>query len=615
MKLVSLQISNVLSFEHYDDVATAPLISFDDDLNIIIGENGSGKSTALEVINFLFKRVLYRQYVFNQDIYGRRTSATVDERRQIIMPANQNTFAGFRLEPNWNTPTSPQSIRVVLKLDSIDRANMELLHRHSAQLETVSKQYTQRQIPAHESTADKYILDIKLHREGQAFETAFVDCQRDFGFEYLSEYHFYKESIALYNLENPSLQIPPLFESFSLISSYRNYHGFSTGVTLRDASASRQMQQIRGADYTRSLNLSDAAEPSIFGLVRLRVAEKHFELFAQKLSPEEREAAANSLTFLARINERLRIVHLSCKISLSNLQSWQYSFEFYDTRRNKAISDVNQLSAGQKAIVHLVFEAYGRDDIKGGLVIIDEPEIHLHYQFQHEYLQVVRELNRDQSCQYILVTHSEALINSSTINCVRRFAMSPEGYTRVFAPTLSTEEKVLIRILDNTRSTYAFFARKVVLVEGDDDRYFYRAVMQRLHPGRDQEIAILRVGGRKEMHHWTSLFEAFGLIVYRIGDLDCCYQYFYTGEQERKLDTAQKVADFKKQHLDCEDLIIGEYPSRTYILRNGDLEHYLAIRKDPANVIAFCNDQLAGYLSREDSEPAEIRRIINAIAA
>src|ERR1051326_8994671 len=135
------------------------------------------------------------------------------------------------------------------------------------------------------------------------------------------------------------------------------------------------------------------------------------------------------------------------------MRTWQYTFQFYDIRRDRPIGDINSLSAGQKAIIHLVLEAYGRGELKGGLVIIDEPEIHLHYQFQHEYLQVVRELNTDQKCQYILVTHSEALINSSTIAHVRRFSLEQNGTTKINAPILTTEEKDLIRILDNTRST------------------------------------------------------------------------------------------------------------------------------------------------------------------
>ena len=56
MKIDYVQISNVLSFSFYADVSNAPKIVFDDGLNILIGQNGSGKSTALEVINFILDR-------------------------------------------------------------------------------------------------------------------------------------------------------------------------------------------------------------------------------------------------------------------------------------------------------------------------------------------------------------------------------------------------------------------------------------------------------------------------------------------------------------------------------------------------------------------------------
>jgi predicted ATPase len=374
------------------------------------------------------------------------------------------------------------------------------------------------------------------------------------------------------------------------------------------------MQQIRNQDFTKSLNTSDQSEPSIFGLVRLRVAEAHFGLISLKLSEAECEEAANKLPFVLEINKRLKVVSLECKIKLTDLRTWQYSFQFVDLRRDKVLTDINSLSAGQKAIIHLVFEAYGRGNLKGGLVIIDEPEIHLHYQFQNEYLQVVRELNREQSCQYILVTHSEALINSSTINQVRRFSLNNDGHTEIKAPILSTDQKMLIKILDNTRATYAFFSKKVLLVEGDTDRYLFKSIIQDKYAEHDQKIAVLDIGGKGNYAEWSNLFEAFGLTVYRLADFDFTIEKFYPAERGVGLKDPTTVAAFKARHPDWEAKINAEYFNRTFILKNGDLEQYLGISKGLNETIAFCNSKLATFLADDtNSGSVEIRDVMNQI--
>ena len=53
MKIQELKISNILCFKHYENLDVCPAIKFKDSLNILIGTNGAGKSTALEVINFI----------------------------------------------------------------------------------------------------------------------------------------------------------------------------------------------------------------------------------------------------------------------------------------------------------------------------------------------------------------------------------------------------------------------------------------------------------------------------------------------------------------------------------------------------------------------------------
>ncbi len=614
MKIDFLQISNILSFPYIENISQAERLIFDNGLNIIIGENGSGKSTALEVINFLFKRVIYRQYNVNQDLFTRRNSITAEERRQILQPANQPSFAGFRLEANWDTENQDQTIRLAIRLDEIDQKNITNLRNHFSSLHRSASLYSTHNISDDGNIRQEYVVDVLLDRNTNNFSVHFDDAGQDFGFDYLSEYHFFKEAIAIHNFLNIDEQIPPLHESFTLISSYRNYHAFEPSISLKDAHPAQQIQKIRSQDYNRSLNTSDKSEPPVFGLVRLQIAEEHFNLISKDKSEQQCEKEANNLRFILAINERLRMVNLICKIRLIDLRTWQYNFEFTDTLRKKNISDINSLSAGQKAIIHLVFEAYGRGDLKGGVVIIDEPEIHLHYQFQHEYLQVIDDLNREQNCQYILVTHSESLINSNTINSVRRFSLNEKSHTKMFSPTLTTDQKSLIKILDNTRSTYAFFAKKVVLVEGDTDRYFFRSVVLEKNKEKEYEIAVLHIGGKGEFPKWKELFSSFGLSVIIIADFDYIIDLHYPNEKGVSLKTERAVLDFKTRNTDWATNIESEYVNQVYILKEGDLEIYLGIRKDLSQVIEFCRNTLLTFLSDDNStQSLEVRSIVNKI--
>ncbi|MGN7880730.1 AAA family ATPase [Ensifer sp. 22460] len=615
MRIEYLQISNVLSFPYRADMGQADKIEFDDGLNIIIGENGSGKSTALEIVNFLFRRVIYRQFSFNRELFGRRSTLAPDNRRQILQPANHTNINGFRLDANWDTEDQEQRIRIAVRLDDIDRQNIAHIRAYFDELTQTLGSYSTYNFNAHGEERDTYVIDAILNRAANNFSVQLQGGEHDFGFTYLTDYHLFREAISLHNALTRGEPIPPLYESFTLIGSYRNYHAFQPSISLSSAPASQQIQDIRNQDFNRSLNATDSNEPPVFALVRLQVAERHFNLISEAKDLAQCEQEANDLPFVRSVNERLRVVNLRCQIKLLDQRTWQYSFEFYDTRRNKPIGDINSLSAGQKAIIHLVLEAYGRGELKGGVVIIDEPEIHLHYQFQHEYLQVLRELNRTQNCQYILVTHSESLINSSTISSVRRFALNANGHTSIFSPSLSADEKSLIRILDNSRSTYAFFSKKVLLVEGDTDRYFFRALLQERHRLLEQEIAVLHVGGKRELPKWGSLFSSFGLRVYAISDFDYIVNLHYPADNGVLLRTAEQIAAFKQSHLDWEGHIDASAADGMFVLREGDLETYLGIGKDLSHVIEFCQNGLELFLADDTSSKSrEIRSIIDAVA-
>ncbi len=616
MKIKSLQISNVLVFKHVDDITDAEKISFDPNFNILIGQNGAGKSTVLEVINFIFRRVLFVPYNRNRDLYSQRSSIDTNQKKTILArPDGLQYYREFRLERNYDFEDKTQKIRIVIELDEIDKSNIALLRSNKEKLSKIVGFYSAEQMFADGAFQSEYQIDIELNATDKNYS---VTVAQDSGYTYLTAYNLYKEAIEIHNEENPADQISDLTESFALIGSYRNYNTYTPHASLGGGNtAEKQIAQIRTTEYAKSTNATEGGEPSIFSLVRLRMAGACFSLITSNKTAQECEVMANELDFIKAINDKISIVKLRVEIKLIDVSSWNFAFTFIDVKRNKAISNINSLSAGQKAIIHLVFEAYGRGGLKGGLIIIDEPEIHLHYQFQNEYLRVIEKLNEEQGCQYILVTHSEALINSETISNVIRLSLDDDGYTKINKPTVATDQKWLVKILDNKRSTHAFFGSKIVLVEGDSDRYFFRAVLgeieEKLKKGIVQDITVLDINDKKKDAEWRALFESFGLKTYFITDLDYSWK-FYPAETSTKINTPALVATYLTTHTDVISKIEAEYPNNTFILKEGDLEIYLGIQKDLSNVINFCQSQIKTYLANStDSKIKELKNIMSQI--
>lgn len=617
MKIKTLQISNIVSFKYVDDIDSAEKIVFDEDFNILIGQNGAGKSTVLEVINFILKRVLFVPYNVNQEAYDHRTALSYQDKKQILTKISEfNQYIGFGLERNYDFKDKTQIIKVVIKLDDVDRANIELLRNNRGKITPLLGTYAIDQMFNEGQYLDEYEINIELNSSNGMY--SLLSPPNDIGFLYLRDYNLYKEIISIHNEEFKNDQISNLAEPLTLIGGYRNYNSFQSSASLggENNSASKQIQQTKAKDFSKSANKIETGEPSIFSLVRLKMASICQDLIITHKDKLECQIEANDLPFVKLINEKLEIVNIRVEIELIDHNSWKYRFSFVDIKRNRII-DINSLSAGQKAIVHLVFEAYGRGDLNGGLVLIDEPEIHLHYQFQNEYLRIIEKLNREQACQYILVTHSESLVTSETIPKVIRLSLD-NGYSKVNQPSITSAQKWLVKVLDNKRSTYAFFGSKVLLVEGETDAYFFRAVLneieERIKKGVVQDIAVLDVQGSGSFSEWKSLFGSMGLKVFIITDLDVAFQKFYPGPKY-KLDSQTSVTQFLSDHTDVIGKIENEYQNDFYILKEGNLELYLGLsHKGLEYVIPFCKTTLPTYFANTiNTKTQEIKSIMTAI--
>ena len=618
MRVNYLQLSNILSFKYEEDINSAFKIEFDPDLNIIIGENGSGKSTVLEAMNFIFTRALFKR-ITNR--YSSHRSYYTDRKNMLQIDDNySNRKLGLRLQPNWSSEEEQQRVRVSIKLDSIDRANIAHIVANYSHIKNTLDSYSTITIPEFFALdRDNIEVDITFRQakydEDNTYESHYDDSVPDYIKFYLEYYHAINEAIAVYNEDNTD-HIAPLGNTFSMLSAFRDYSNYNSQIHLYngDDTSGDTLQSVKNRLVPHSINEHSSGMSAIFDFIKLKLGEDHFILVKEGKNINDATAIINGSSIIKKINEKLRILNLQLSVEPVNIRTWSYEFRFHDIKNDRELGNINSLSAGQKSIIHLIFEAYGRDDVKGGLVVIDEPEIHLHYQFQSKYLKILEDLAKEQKIQCILVTHSEGFINDNTIKYIKRFSLDKERNSVMYVPEITEDHKGLIKILNNTQAARVLFLDKVLLIEGQDDEYFFRDAVKRLQPELSQDISIYETRGKDNIPSFRSFFESFGLRVYVIKDLDATGKDFYNSTVSFKDTGEAGIIRYRRDHPDLDEKIELKYPSYEFYLKKGAIEQYTGKLKGIEHVIDFCENEMDNFLKSDDEKAKEIYKIIGLIA-
>lgn len=169
-------------------------------------------------------------------------------------------------------------------------------------------------------------------------------------------------------------------------------------------------------------------------------------------------------------------------------------------RQNKRFRcQLSDLGAGVSEIVMLL--AYLRlRPHEPSLIIIDEPEAHLHPGAAIELVRIIAK--HFPSYQLLITTHSTALIDAVDDSWqVFRALKGPEGGTAIERLSTSKDEIALLVDL-GINPSQVFLARNVIWVEGPSDICYWTAIIRRaapeLLPGRD--FAFVLYGGSNGAH-------------------------------------------------------------------------------------------------------------------
>jgi len=345
MKIKSIKLSNILSFKYADNLDDATGIEFNDNLNIIIGENGAGKSTILEAINFVFRKVIFKKVNYIESYL----TDNVNRKLTVQIDSNQN-YDEYRLEPNWNTVDKPQHIIIEIKFDDIDKRNIEIIQAHDHEITEFNKIYSSVTFNKTITLPIDNLLKIKITLNNDVNKTYSVTYTPDNCTiqEYLEKYEFILKMIELYNRNNGNRTIVQLNDPFALLSAFRNYGIFNRTISLQQDTPQNQIYNTRQQDYLKSINAIESQEPVIFNLVRLRIASEHFNLTDTMPINDNSIEKANKLDFINSINRRLAVINLKCELRLVDKRTWAYEFVFTDIKYDQELGNINNLSAGQK---------------------------------------------------------------------------------------------------------------------------------------------------------------------------------------------------------------------------------------------------------------------------
>ena len=622
MKLKSISISNILSFKYEADFARCQTIEVGEGLNILVGPNGSGKSNLLEVINFMFHRVLFKPYIYEEerlDQFVHDADYSQFIKQTIKLDQVHNNYA---LGANNQTPSQPSAVKIILSFNEDDRKNMLFVLKNTPSINAFIVKYSNLPLQFKHGFDPKFIhelreLELKFEgNNGISFRWASGSSSdaKTFLHQYLENFELLQAIILTAN-KKENVDWQPLKNTFAIVGSYRNYESYNRGIKA-EGSEQTALQQTTKKVREQSARSLFSGEPAVFDLVKKKIAFKYALLKDEKGKTWADEKILEFPLF-KHIRDLIRLdpLRLDMKVNRQSPTTSEYEVQFVDQTTQKPVF-VETMSGGQKSLLHLAFSLFGFDN-PNGLIVIDEPELHLHLQSQQRYLYILGQVSKAMQIQFIVVTHSSAFIQPSHIHYIYRFYLE-NGFTRIVHPHITETDRQLLQIITLTNATKIFFGEKIILVEGETDEYFYRFLLSELE--EEGKVAhgteIINIQGKGNYTLWKGFLDKFSMPCYFLGDWDNVVnfgllsqkdlaQYAENAQLLSALDKGIQKKDSRDRntlariiHKTCTD------PSPENLAELRDLGNYLIRRY-------ISNKLLLEYLRKE--QPAILARIHDGV--
>src|SRR5690554_1814581 len=498
MKLDKIKVKNTKSFREQVE------INFNNDFNILIGPNGSGKSNLLDILTICLRQYFLIPYTVNES----------NDNQGFFKNISQNTaFHNIQqvLDKFYGDSSDSEiTIDFIIKQEDID--NIREIVTHISDLQNKITDYRNAQdFQYHFQQIEKWnyselsvgsVLSYKIvnYIINNQNETP----QHQLFFEYLNYFEF----LLILIRDLPSVR---LHTNYLYFSPYR-------GTDLQNLQANLSTQNF----YQVLQTIVNATSKSVFSLINLATI-----YFAEKRRGFEDDATNQGYIDKWLNDDEVKLVSkylgkLGYGWNLKLVDKNKNIYEIILTKERKEFY-INQASSGEKEIINFLLGVFAFN-INNGIIIIDEPELHLHPRWQNVLLDLFIELSSLTNNQFILSTHSPTFINDKSYNHIFRIFKDENNVSKeiTLKDNSSFRLRDILHIVNSTNNEKIFFADVVLLVEGITDRLVFQKILneQIESANATRIVEIVEIKGKSNVDNFKHFLTTLKIPNYFISDLD-----------------------------------------------------------------------------------------------
>lgn len=641
MKITNITIRNAKSFGENEEVEMR------DGINIFVGPNGGGKSNLLDIITVVLRRNFILGY--NVEI----NNAPGGKIRNLTQ---QKTFQNFfqNIPPFSGLQSEETLIGLELETTDEDIDNLQKIATNYDNLFSQKDYYFRND---QLNWGNLRTLQDNNITSGQRFNYVIRngDIENTDGdeFAFLNYLKNIEGLIILDGFINEYNFHPP----YLFFSPYR-------AASPQDLQANLPNEKL----YDQIANYFSATSrtsSSLLKIASLYFAQKkrYFQEISGRQDPED---LFQSDPEVVQITDYIGELGYSWTLKCQDYQDNIYEIYLIKGERTFGISEA---SSGEKEIFNFIFGIFAFNT-KGGLILIDEPELHLHPKWQTLLRDIIDYLSKNTNNQFLLTTHSAGFIGANTLNSVSRVYKNDLDQTAVTSLSDITFDTVKDRfhLINSHNNERLFFSDVVILVEGIGDKIVFSKISQMVSSEKNisKIIDTLEVHGKHNFQKYADFLERIGVKYAIVADLDYMQELggiediivrnwdkidadVLKNQTSKDRDTLAESIEHSIEEGDLEflgnvwDYIKNRYvkiksplsdsekvalqnrieevkSSNVYVLPSGEIEDYFPFRgKSLDNIIEYCKPEyfemwLEGHhMGDNKGNPRELKEIVSEI--